>query len=71
MEGATCVLGFWHALKVRAWEPFHLNILPVPGGALQRTELGSQEHQEISAVLVRREMAPQHLIQTLWQSTEL
>lgn len=44
------------------------NITRVPGGALQRTELGSgalsQEHQVISAVLVRREMVPEHWIQT-------
>lgn len=27
MEGATCGLGFWHALKVRAWEPFHMDMV--------------------------------------------
>lgn len=47
----------------------------VPGGALQQTELGSgtlsQELQVISAVLVRREIVPEHLIQTQWHSTEL
>lgn len=50
-------------------------ITGVPGGALQRTELGSgtlsQEHQVISAMVVRREMVPEHLIQTQWQSTGL
>lgn len=77
MEDATSGLGFWHESNVRAWGLFIQTqyITCVPGGALGRTELGSgtlsQEHQVISAVLVRREMVPEHFIQTQWQSTGL